>query len=159
MKRWIVFLLLFATPALARIGETRAQCEVRYGKATQVEGNTTHHHKAGYALRCTFHEGRCDSVSMTHRKDPNGRAAPITEGERTTLLASLSGGMTWTQVGEDKDSGAVDWECPTMEAFYSGRDAHLLFVGSREFFDRRERAKGTGPSDAERDARKRLEGF
>ncbi len=158
MKSLLLFLLC-ASPALARIGDTRAQCEVRYGASVHSDEESTHYEKAGYRVICTFYQGKCDSVVMSHPEDAAGRTPPMTESERTMLLRSISSGMTWTKVWEDKDTGAMDWECPTMEATYSGRPNHMLLAGSREFFKRRQKASAADEPDPEREARERLEGF
>lgn len=69
MKHSLLFLLC-ASSALARINETPAESEARYGKPTKVSEDkiSMHFEKAGIEIWCQFHNGFCDSITFRKKE-------------------------------------------------------------------------------------------
>ena len=67
----ITLLLALSTLASARIGETRAECEERYGSPTEVDELGTHYIKHGYRLILQFDsDGECALFSAQRVGQP-----------------------------------------------------------------------------------------
>ncbi|GEP46404.1 hypothetical protein [Brevifollis gellanilyticus] len=127
MKTLLLF-LLFCSPAMARIGETRAQCEARYGPAVSVrsEGETTVHARAGFKVECSYFEGKCDCILFSKMPaSPGLEDLPLTEAEQKTLMEANSGGKSWTQKAEKPEIRMKLWQCDGLLAAYDGGDHNL----------------------------------
>lgn len=83
--------LFFTTWAYARVGESLAQCEVRYGKAISVskESGIASFNKAGLNITAKFKAGFCELIMFQHddasKEQP---ASELTPGEIDALLRS-----------------------------------------------------------------------
>lgn len=66
----IMGVLLCAGVAEARIGETPAECDARYGEPAedQKAENRREYQVGTFSVKCWFHEGKCDAVSYTVMK-------------------------------------------------------------------------------------------
>ncbi len=133
-------LISLASPALARIGETREQCEARYGKPVRVLENpqTTIHQKAGLEVRCAFYEGKCDQIIFQHiERGADGKRLPLTELELKTLMEANSEGKAWEKGLEDTEFGSVIWELgDLMTASLFTRPDSSLTIATKSWFDR-----------------------
>ncbi|GEP46178.1 hypothetical protein [Brevifollis gellanilyticus] len=133
-------LISLASPALARIGETREQCEARYGKPVRVDekDQRTHHEKAGFQVECHFHEDKCDHLKISHAdKDASGEPLPLSDSELTTLLEASSNGKAWEIVVKDDAAGSVFWTSgEVLQAFYSTRPRCVLRIETQGYLDR-----------------------
>ncbi len=143
MKTFFLLSILLVIPALvsARIGETREQCEARYGKpAADEPADTTDtmHHKAGYKVICTYYEGKCEKISFAHEKDATGRASPLSESEIMTLLQSNSGGKPWAKTYENTEKGFCCWEFQNLEAVYGAAPTPRLIINTKSYEERRQ---------------------
>lgn len=147
-------LISLASPALARIGETREQCEARYGKPVEVsqDNANTFHEKSGLRVKCHYYEGICDHIMFSNlAKDAEGRRLPLTEIEFKTLLEANSNGQSWkkgvvdpvthnTLWSSDNDLSAMHNTGP--EAFSSiGTKAGLQRIRAKHAADKENRLK------------------
>jgi hypothetical protein len=89
---WIAALVLFASIAFARIGETEAQTEARYGKSTSGSRPTKAYFHKDFFIIVTFDNGA--SAIETYEKR-NG--SPMSTVEIRTLLDANGGGTKWHQ--------------------------------------------------------------
>ncbi|GEP46403.1 hypothetical protein [Brevifollis gellanilyticus] len=138
MKTLFLFLLLCA-PAFARIGETRAQCEARYGPPVEVrnEGEITVHQKDGFAVRCTYFEGKCEAIVFSKAPaNPAEGNLPLSDAEHKTLMDANSGGKTWVKLRENAEHHFTVWRCEGMRAWHDGKNHQMeIFTdahGARE---------------------------
>lgn len=103
----IALLLLTALPSLARLGETKAQCEARYGTpvGTTKAGNTRYlkggleiviiysHDKASTLYFAKPKPGATDlDITISTNKD---KRPELTQAEQDTLLQANTGTSTW----------------------------------------------------------------
>lgn len=93
----IVSIILNPAAAHARLGETLAQCEARYGKAKIIEG-THFFQKAPMVIGCKFVNGTCESIGIFHSEsDRLGQPLEMTQVEIEALLEANSKGSTWVK--------------------------------------------------------------
>lgn len=92
----LLFLALFLTPAMARLGETKEQCIARYGPAIvdKIENgeNYTIHDKAGFRLLVTYFEKKAALLllSKIDKEHPEISAVEIQK-----ILRSNNAGGDW----------------------------------------------------------------
>ncbi|GEP46402.1 hypothetical protein BGE01nite_56930 [Brevifollis gellanilyticus] len=132
---------------MARIGETRAQCEARYGPPVEVRdnGETTVHSRAGYGVRCTYLEGKCEAIRFRKMPaSPGQDDLPFTEAEQKALMEANSGGKTWTKKREDAEFRMQQWECDGLQAMHNGTlhfftvytSAYAVRLGTKDAVDK-----------------------
>ncbi len=130
MKSLLLFLLL-STPALARINETPAQSEARYGKPTNVseDGKIMNFEKAGISIMCEFHDGLCDSIFFQKTEiTADADRLPFTEEEARILLESDSDGVSWHLEYEDKEKGRSSWRNGSVRASVSTKAPSQVWI-------------------------------
>jgi hypothetical protein len=88
----VAALVILAAPAFARIGETEAQIEKRYGKAASGSRTTKAYFHKDLFVIVTFDNGV--SGIETYQKRDRGT---LTAGEISSLLEMNGGGMNWRQ--------------------------------------------------------------
>ncbi len=161
MKTLFLFLLLCA-PAFARIGETREQCEARYGLAVKVEddGVTTVHVRAGFKVECSYFEGKCDCILFSKMPaSPGLEDLPLTEADQKTLMDANSGGKTWSKTREIPELRMQVWACAGLQAVHDAGSHNLRIhtdaYGAR--FDARMAAEEAAKVKA--DSKGSLKGF
>ena len=127
----VLALGLFCVPdTFARLGETVAECEQRYGTATKLDSKTFSFKKAGFAMMITFFEGKADSI--TYVKED---LSHISENQQSQLRKLHSADLEWTK---SKDiSTNNEWNTPQNE-FWSHYYTveKLLVVGTRGWVER-----------------------
>jgi hypothetical protein len=134
----LLLLLLTALPTFARLGETKAECEARYGKPISIiaENNGAIYQKAGLTIVITFWKDKAARVSFS-KDNPDhpgyeidGRA-PLTRVEQDTLLKANSGNSTWKK-DEESDAKLVSWTRADDKAIamYSADGNDLTFTDS-----------------------------
>jgi len=101
----LLLALIWAPLALkcsARIGETREQCDQRYGAPTGVEKNAVFYFKNGITIQAIFSGGECCAIYYL-KVDENGVNTPFSEEELKELLAanSLDGKRKWKLLKEN----------------------------------------------------------
>ncbi len=149
-------LISLSSPALARIGETREQCDARYGKPVRVkeEEQMVHYEKAGYHIVCEFFEGKCEDISFNHvAKDEAGKLLPLSKEELKMLMESNSGGKAWVH-DTTADGGAELWTYERLVALIPEQPVTYVFIYTKAS-DERRRAKEAASDEA---ARRRLKG-
>ncbi|GEP46405.1 hypothetical protein BGE01nite_56960 [Brevifollis gellanilyticus] len=113
---------------MARIGETREQCETRYGPAVDVKdgGETSIHVRAGFKVECTFFEGKCDCIAFSKMAaSPELAGLPLTEAEQQLLMGVNSGGKTWALKREVPQLRVQLKVCDGLEAMHNGTSHNL----------------------------------
>jgi hypothetical protein len=98
----VTALLLFAASAFARIGETEAQIEARYGKPTKnvtasefaLTGVTRMYKSAGFEIVVTFVDGKSGSEYFS-----KGSYGKLDQSEVDTILAANAG--KWAEIKAD----------------------------------------------------------
>lgn len=123
-------LISLSSPALARIGETREQCEARYGKPVDsVNENITIHKKNGLEVWCSFFEGRCYLISFRKiEADSTQKKLPLSDTEKAALMEANSNGNTWVQTRRTEDGNKTFWQNGDLEASYSIEPMNTLSV-------------------------------
>jgi hypothetical protein len=86
----ITALALCSASAFARIGETEAQIEKRYGRPTSSFGPTKKYSHKGFFIIATFDNGVSGIETYEKR---NG--APMSAAEIRSLLEANGGGVKW----------------------------------------------------------------
>lgn len=84
-------ILIIATPASARLGETPDQCSSRYGFSTGQVGPFTMYHKSQVLIAVVFAEGV--SVKEVFAPEPNTK---LSDAQISELLAANAGASRWT---------------------------------------------------------------
>lgn len=144
-------LLLLASPALARIGETPSECAARYGKAVSVdeEHQATLHEKAGIEVTCFFHDGKCDYIAFSNlEKDADRMSVAFTDAERKVLFEASSGSGVWTRIGGK--NGLNVWECRDLTGLHRIRgDCHVI-IYTRAHTERARAKEAKEKEDQER---------
>jgi hypothetical protein len=104
MKKLLFSLLLVqltVLPSQARLGETKAECEKRYGAPTESgrEDGTFSYLKNGVTIIARFREDKCVSITYRNSARPSaGSATPFTNIEIGILRAANEGGQVWELV-------------------------------------------------------------
>lgn len=90
----LLLILLLTLPATARLGESRAECDQRYGAAVRVdeETGTVVYQKGGLTIQVDFLED--EARSIYYSRDELGSFAPETIQK---LLAANQGDSPWKQ--------------------------------------------------------------
>jgi len=148
MKAVITFVILCAicaSSAFARIGETEAQIEARYGKPVVTfskgkERPRKGYLSAGFRITVSYLDGV--SASEIYQKPDQSK---LSQTEIDTLLAANSGGGTWAE-SPLVISGLQQWktggESNERTAAYVESNGSLLFTTKRLFdLERTEKAQ------------------
>ena len=100
MKTTLIIFLALASSAFARIGETEAQIEKRYGPpvpaANPVADRKVYKFK-GFTINVTFKQGK-SFEELIWKSDVLVMAAPVVDG---LLAANAPSGTTWELSGPD----------------------------------------------------------
>ncbi len=146
-------LISLASSALARIGETREQCEARYGKPLKIEeeDQAFRYRKAGFNVTCIFRAGACVHIGFSHVADAENEVAPITEPEITTLLNANAGGKPWAKDEKSSKREYSVWTCGDLRADYTGLGANSLLINTKAFRDERDAEKNEKTKDPLKD--------
>ncbi len=118
MKFLLLFLLL-STPALARMGETREQCDARYGEPIRpaFDAMSTVHQKAGIEILCHFHEGKCDAIDFSRVGDASdGQYPGFSKAAAKALMEASSAGKPWSLGLDDPQLGFALWHTEGLDA-------------------------------------------
>lgn len=97
-----LFLILCLSPSQARIGETKAECEKRYGKHQSTESTKPGYDEArmyaknGIAILIGFQDQ--EAVLVIYSKFKDRKILPMSELEIEMLLQANSGGKKWFPV-------------------------------------------------------------
>ena len=122
----LALLLLTALPSLARLGETQAECEKRYGKPVKVTDDYINYRKSTMDISIIFFEGKaCVVAYMKITANPGSGDNTITEAERTVLLEANKGTSEWNKEPDDgtthrwqrADKGATAQLSPDLTKF------------------------------------------
>ncbi|GEP44476.1 hypothetical protein [Brevifollis gellanilyticus] len=151
--KFLLLFLLCASPALARINETPAQSEARYGKPKYVseDGNVMSFEKAGIGIMCEFHDGLCDSISFRKiETNAKGEWLPFTADETKILLESDSNGTSWDLLSENKENGSSAWRNGDVTAYVDTKGFARIWIFTREHSRRKD-----AESKKEEEARKK----
>jgi hypothetical protein len=102
----LLIALMFSTPAFARIGETEAQIEVRYGepRASKRENGLVNraYTSRGFDILVSFEKGI--SCGEEYQKNP---PTPLLDDDIAALLGANSGGGKWHQVPDSSSDRLV----------------------------------------------------
>jgi hypothetical protein len=92
----------FDVKCSARIGETRQQCDQRYGRPTDVQSGAVSYSKNGILIDARFVDGICRQISYYKAWDDKAEEIPFSDDELKALLAanSLDGKRTWNLLKE-----------------------------------------------------------
>lgn len=147
----MAIVLTFASTAVARIGETLEQCQVRYGKGIPADGRFLFR-KAGFYIIIEFYDGKADMIAFRKvEKNILGISAPISDNEIQNLLKQNGGGQTWKKAEEVMFDSGWRTEDEKLLAAYSMME-HFVGIFTLDH-SLRETAKKKAKED------KKLEGF
>ncbi|HBJ83173.1 MAG TPA: hypothetical protein DDZ88_04730 [Verrucomicrobiales bacterium] len=122
----LVSFILHPIAAHARIGETIAECEARYGKGEAFKGRYIFK-KAPMTIACKFTNDICESMMIFHTKTDQFRhPAEMSEVEIEVLLEANGQGSAWTKV----EAVSVNKEWKTED----GRVRAAYYTFSRELY-------------------------
>ena len=133
----VLALGLFCVPdTFARLGETVAECQQRYGTATKVDSKTLTFDKAGYFIVISFFEGKADSIAYTKLKtDGNGTPIKISDNEIDQLMKLHSGDLEWKK--REVISINDEWETSQRDFFaYYDKLHNFLIITTKGFVER-----------------------
>jgi hypothetical protein len=124
MKLSLIVLLALTAPAFARIGETKAQIEKRYGIGTEIKGagmmpGQIEYKKDGYFITIIY------GKNIT-RNGVSAEGRCISETYRATLLEANKGTSKW---GEPKEATHMGQSCIEWSSEDRTRVARF-FVGT-----------------------------
>jgi hypothetical protein len=115
-------LLLTALPTFARLGESKAECEARYGKPvfTTVRNGNSIYLKGGHQITIGFWKDKAIFLVFT-KLEPGTKESdlpvestdslPFSETEMDLLLQANSGTFKWRQQRDNKDKEAdIAWD-------------------------------------------------
>jgi len=120
----LALLLLTALPTFARLGETKAECEARYGKADHtLKSGIVVYKKAGMDIMITFSKDKAVKIIFS-KPDPEhpDKSLAISKAECDALLKANNGGGEWKEaptslpkidtwsLGDDKAMATYEWE-------------------------------------------------
>lgn len=132
MKTILALLLLCTSPALARLGETREQCDARYGKpvAAQADPPTQMYDKAGLLIVCKFDapaDSTCRGIAFCRSGPGSSRNEPLIQVEIDLLLKASSEGKTWIKDSATSSATEDLWTRDGARASYN-KETHLLTI-------------------------------
>lgn len=90
--------LAMLLPAAARIGETPAQCEARYGRPLKIDKATAciWYRKGGIEVLVFFYQGKADALILCKvEKDAIGTSVAMTSTEVEVILKANGNGKEW----------------------------------------------------------------
>lgn len=101
MKTILLITLAFTTTiATARIGETPAECQKRYGEPVKVNkgDQSISYKKAGFFIHITFMDGKAAQLFVCkNEQDALGNFPKISEAEIDSLLKANKGSGEWVK--------------------------------------------------------------
>jgi hypothetical protein len=124
----IGFLLALATGSQARLGETPAQCQERYGPPTRIDQakGLILYQKGGFLIAAKFAAGQCEAIAFSKiATTALGSPQPITAAEIATLLTANSQDHTWQPAAHGLTWHRQDGQA---HATYSTQDALLTIA-------------------------------
>lgn len=136
MKLLALFYIFLAIPLFGRIGETLAQCRVRYGVETNQQGSEYIFLKSGFTVSCAFDGTTSDAkvisilfVKMSGGETPHPIA--ISDDEINLFLKANASGSTWRQADKNNSIGA-QWVSTDSRllAVYDASKRTLMIVSS-----------------------------
>ena len=131
----VLTLLVLSAPAYARLGETRGQCDKRYGAPVAKEGPDRYgqecvtYAKQGFHIMIWFY--RTKAVTVKYEKPLRGKRVAFTNEDIDALKKANGNGKSWTYSEEmaQKVVGAYwnrsDWNAYAM---YESLQRRLTFV-------------------------------
>lgn len=146
----LVLCALLVSPALARVGETKAECEARYGKPAKTEKYLSFdlylYVKSGFVIAVMFDAERAGTVQYQHETGEEIIAPEITDAELEALLKANAGGSSWIE-----DKGVIakrSWKRAdgVLMARYNPLDRTLL-MGDVEFGKKLVAAQGSSEAE------------
>ena len=137
MWKPLLLLAMVASVAHARIGETEAQIEARYGKPLKTDGDFKAYTANGFTIIVTFLDGRSEG-EMFEKPD---RAA-FSENELAMLMTANGGGRKWTDATPQFDFVRKMWRSAdgNLTAVYKTIPPTLV-IASRKFAEHQERTQ------------------
>lgn len=130
MKKYAMLLLVVlmsATLANARIGETLEQCRARYGKEIRQANGCFGFIKAGFFIMIQFYEEKADSI-VFRKVETNILDIPveISLNEIQNLLKQNGNGQTWKETNEVLIGSSWATEDGKILAGYKAMDRILI---------------------------------
>lgn len=133
--------ILHPVAAHARLGETLAQCEARYGKVIKTTKEYHFFTKKPMNIACKFFEGVCESMVIFHTEtDMFRHPLEMSDVEIEAILEANSKGSVWTK----KEVISVNKEWKTADglliaAYFPFQ--HQLVIMTQAAMDRDNAAK------------------
>lgn len=138
--------------AQARLGETLAQCETRYGKTIKASKGYHLFTKGPMSLACRFVDGVCEELVVYHNeRDALRHPAEMSEAEIEALLEANSKGSVWSK--SEASSLNKEWKTADglLVAAYFTFEHELVIITKAEL-DRRSAARAA-------EEKEKLKGF
>ncbi|MCW1926295.1 hypothetical protein OKA05_27320 [Luteolibacter arcticus] len=136
-------------------GETRAQCDKRYGKPIEVDGDQADYKKDGILILVTFWKGKAARLIFIPKppdSEPEGKGFFLAH-ERDAILKANGEGSQWKEDEDDEDLNRIAWFRADGKAFalYHSDDDNLI-IASEEHTDHQRQQD-------EKEEAKKLDGF
>lgn len=142
MSKLLYLLLIAATTAQARIGETPAECVARYGEplATDKVNMTLGFGRAGLLITATFRDGLCVCIAYKKPAGELGIPGDLSEAEMATLRDANGSGRLW--VKPKTFSLGDEWETEDGKLFASkAAMSHIFIIATADELQKREAEK------------------
>jgi len=134
-------IMLTASAALARIGESPDECRARYGEPVDSKPGSAIYVKNGVIICAEFHAGKADLILYVKEKtDALGTSAAFSDTEILTLLKSNAGGQEWQSLAAEN----LHPEWATKNGSIKARldtSKNQLMVATRACLDRKAKEK------------------
>ena len=122
VMKQILLLLLLCAPAFGRLGETKDECEKRYGKPVTIDGKIVKYVKNDFVVAIQFVDDKACFLMFTHT-DPE---KIIGETERDEILKANAGNRQIVNVTNAND--AVYNSLPPDSLHYTQKNDKRLII-------------------------------
>lgn len=130
-----VFGVVLASTSFARIEETLAQAEHRYGKLVEQDEDWYRFKKVPFKVSLHFYHGKVDAIRYRKIEQHPDKPIDLSEKEIDALLSLNSGGAKWTRKFiTSADPEWYAWE-PKLHGIHFTAE-HALLVLTDEFLER-----------------------
>jgi len=130
----IVLTVALLVPAKARIGETVAESDARYGKPTEIKSPSRYYSKNGYKIVVKFRGGKAAQITFGKEKmDSDGVREGMTKEEIQSILKSNGDGAEWEKANVGGPL-CLSWVTKGMArvGIYQPLDRFLLIITKEE---------------------------
>lgn len=128
-------LILLLMPAMARIGESPAECVKRYGKPVATGEEAKRFEKSGLLVTVVFHKGKAAALMISKsEKDALGRSAELSQAEIVALINANCGDLDKIVYPETATETHIETEDHSIIINYQ-KFSRVLSIATKEWAD------------------------